>query len=126
MKVIVNRGSGYFKLSKLAIEELIKLGWIISLESEKNLNSDFYKITNKHDEILIILNTKKHNDCSNKFRSNLDVVKVFEKLGYEGLDENMNSREIEVVNIPDNIEWYIEEDNEGGGSEIIHEEHRIW
>ena len=53
-------------------------------------------------------------------RTNPKLVEVVERLGTKA---NGRVAELEVVKIPDDIEWYIRVDN---GMECIHEAHRTW
>lgn len=48
-------------------------------------------------------------------RNDINLVKAVEEL---------NPKNIKVIEIPDDVKWYIHETDTG--SESIHEEHRIW
>ena len=54
-------------------------------------------------------------------RSNPFLIAEVEKLGEAA---NGKHRTLKIVEIPDDIEWYIVEDDVG--TESIHEKHRIW
>ena len=54
-------------------------------------------------------------------RSNLMLVKCVETLGEEANGEHA---ELIIVEIPDDVIWYIHADDDG--SETIHEQHRVW
>ena len=49
------------------------------------------------------------------------LIKVVENLGYRA---NRDSRPVKIVEIPDDIEWYIGSGDDG--SEWVSEMHRIW
>jgi len=48
-------------------------------------------------------------------RNDINLVKAVEEL---------NPKNLKVVEIPDDVKWYIYESE--GGTERIHEEHRVW
>ena len=54
-------------------------------------------------------------------RSNEELIKCVEALGNNASGRGAN---LKVVEIPNNIEWYI--DTTDMGYESIHEEHRVW
>lgn len=111
MKVVVNRCFGGFSLSKKAIERLAEIGNEIAIE-EMN-RSDFGK--------------KKcfgmygfEFDHNHKHRTDPDLIKVIEELGEEA---NGSCADLEIVEIPDDVEWEIDEYD---GRERIAEKHRTW
>ena len=53
-------------------------------------------------------------------RTDPNLIKVVENLGEEA---NGPSSRLKVVEIPDDVDWYIEDYD---GVETIHEKHRIW
>ena len=53
-------------------------------------------------------------------RTDEKLIKCVETLGEEA---DGRAAALEVVEIPDDVEWYIEEFD---GDETIHEKHRIW
>ena len=59
-----------------------------------------------------------HDDDS--FRANPILVECVEVLGDKANDSVSNLR---VVEIPDGVDWYIEDYD---GMESIHEQHRVW
>lgn len=126
MKVVLNRGSGSFSLSQLALQDLIRLGWDVVddtyFDKTKDMNSDIISYMDGNKQ-MYGLNYFKYNVSNASFRSNEKVIAMFEELRNKGLEYN---GEIEIVEIPDNIAWYIECDDESGGYEVIHEEHRTW
>lgn len=107
MKVVINRRYGGFELSDIAMEELAKRkGWLT--------NRDMYNymslITNNDEELY----------CCDIPRDDLDLVAIVESLG-----EKANGRYsyLKVVEIPDDVNWYIDEYD---GMESITERHRTW
>ena len=107
MKVVINRNYGGFGLSKRAMEELaIRKGWIA--------DTDMYKyvvLINNDNEVL--------HPCDIP-RDDLDLVATVEALGE---DVNSNYSELKVIEIPDDVNWYIEEYD---GLEKVAERHRTW
>jgi hypothetical protein len=60
----------------------------------------------------------------NTFRTNADFVDIVENVRSKELASRYP--ELEVIEIPDDIEFYIDSNDESGGYETIHETHRIW
>ena len=139
MKIVVNRCFGGFGLSDKAIEMVMK---------RKGLSCFRYKLTKykyrndveeytrceacSDSNILIYYMTADLGEKTNKLpkeilwnygdlkRDDTDLVAVVEELG-EGA--NTIFSELEVVEIPDDINWYIDNYD---GIETIHEVHRSW
>lgn len=100
MKIVINTCHGGYGLSKEAVEYLAKKGVpeaIIELEKDR-----FYGYILDDD------------------RSNPLLVEVVEKLG-DSASGDLSS--LEVIEIPDDVEWQIEEYD---GAEWIAEKHRTW
>lgn len=97
MKVVINRCFGGFSLSKEAYEYL-GLKW---------------------DEYGYLYNTK-YEIKDDKDRANLDLVHCVEELGEKANGWFAN---LKVVDVPDDIKWYIDNYD---GSESVCEEHRVW
>lgn len=55
-------------------------------------------------------------------RNDLDLVKVIEEL--KGKVGNDFAREVVIVEVPDDVDWYV--DQYDGGSEFVREHHRTW
>lgn len=55
-------------------------------------------------------------------RDDSDLVKVVEELGRDA--GSQFCRSIVIVEVPDNIDWYV--DQYDGGSEFVREHHRTW
>lgn len=95
MKIVINKCYGGFGLSKLAKEELAKL------KSISKPIDDF-----------------KFSDIG---RNDPDLVKIVETLGSELASDNL--AKLKIVEIPDNIHWYI---SDYDGIETVHEHHSSW
>lgn len=144
MKIVVNRCFGGFGLSPLAIVHYLKL---------KGLPCFFYKQTKyKHDggvdlyekvpleqikedtfppytftkDLGPSINTWPSSDEGYWYYNDLErndpfLVQTVEELGVEVASAGL--AKLQVVEIPDDIEWEIEEYD---GSETVHEKHRSW
>jgi hypothetical protein len=128
MKIVINKCFGGFHPSKKAILEMMRLGcphmrksslekWMLTgRESEQELREQiegwygFPIIKNE-----VITDEHRYSD-----RTCPVLVKVVESLGREA---NGSCSDLKVVEIPDGIEWGIEEYD---GMETIHEKHRSW
>lgn len=104
IKVVINRVHGGFDLSKQAMELYAKLKgvklehWDESIETYTDDLVNPYMIP----------------------RDDPALVEVVEKLGK---DANMLYSDLSIVEIPDNVNWYIEEYD---GLEWVAERHRKW
>jgi len=153
MKIVINKCFGGFSLSAKAIKKFAELNgkecyffkWGIKPdiytpltieECEGSLfwtafsipnpnevldkNKDWHKMTKKEKEI----SNKKYTDASldirTKDRTNPLLVKVVEELGKEA---NNKCSKLKIVEIPNGIEWEIDEYD---GVETIDEVHRSW
>jgi len=94
MKIVINNCYGGFGLSELAIVRLKELGYPTDIIG----NIDDYEIS----------------------RDNSLLIKVVEELG---VNANGRFSKLKVVEIPDNVEWEIEEYD---GLEWVAEKHRRW
>ena len=119
MKVLVNRCYGGFRLSDKAYERLIELG-IPCLAWSGNGT-----------EVRVIYKREEHEQglfgrywdswtSDSKNRTNPLVIQVVEELGVEASAYISN---IEVVEIPDYIDWTI---GDYDGYETVEEVHRSW
>lgn len=139
MKVVVNRCYGGFGLSDKAIEMLMKRKGLdcFRYEQTKFKFKDGEEEYTRHAtccarSLFIHYLTKDlgektpylPNDAywyyGNLERNDADLVAVVEQLGEEA---NGNYSRLEVVDIPDDIDWEIDEYD---GIETIHEVHRSW
>ena len=110
MKVVINKCFGGFSLSDKAIDRLKELA-----------------IEQGDKELIKMINKDKREDDTGKYwglfsirRDHPLLIKVVEELGEEA---NGRFAELRVVNIPDDIEWEIEEYD---GVEWVSEKHRTW
>jgi hypothetical protein len=112
-EVVINSCYGGFGLSKLAIEKLRERGveWAkkIILDGEKCSNGRILKMTSDFyfEEYIP--------------RNDPDLVSVVKELKEKSWGQY--SAELKVVEIPDDVEWEIEEYD---GKEWISEKHKIW
>ena len=120
MKVIINTCFGGFELSNKAYE------WLISKKGWRVVDSDNGHPNHYDAEIV---RYKSHdgktryyfmNDNDKEIRTNKDIIECVETLGKKSWGELSQLR---IVEIPDDIEWYIDEYD---GIESIHEKHRSW
>lgn len=99
-KIVINTCYGGFSLSREAIELMAAWG---------------------HEEALDLLKESKFYGCLPKTRRDGELlVKVVETLGEKASGE---CAELKVVEIPDEVEWIIEEYD---GNEWVAEVHRTW
>lgn len=105
MKVVINRCFGGFGLSDKALLMLKEKGWAVEKTSVL-LNNEYWTT-----------DPRQNNDL---FRSHTDLVEVVEALGDSA---NGAYSKLKVVEIPDGIEYEIDECD---GIEEIHEVHRKW
>ena len=98
MKVVINRCYGGFSVSKKAAEYMAAKG---NKEAENDLTREsFYSYAYERTDPLLI--------------------EAIETLGEEA---NGDCAELVIVDVPDDVEWYIDEYD---GMESIHENHRSW
>ena len=144
-KVAINICYGGFSLSNMAYEKLIEWGIPVCnyKEPKRNENGLYEKETDDeviYDRELTLLGEDESNDKLYHFYKDADnslfgrywdtwtrenrthplVIRVIEELG-----EAANGRcaELKVVEIPDNVEYYIDEYD---GIEHVAEKHRTW
>lgn len=117
MKVVINRCYGGFGLSDAAViryAELKGINLVMEESDEKIGGSVFYLDGIKDDEHYF-----SYYDLSND-RSDPFLIQVVEELGQAA---NGFAADLTVVNIPDDIEYTIEEYD---GIEWVAEKHRTW
>lgn len=119
MKIAINRCSGGFRLSTEAYEWLIEnKGWRVT---EFNEDGSGYKDSTAQ---IVKGDRKSYFLCEDKddskFRVNPDLIECIEALGSK---VNSSVSKIEVIEIPDDIEFTIERFH---GTEWIAEKHRTW
>ena len=153
VKVVVNRCHGGFSLSKKAVARLAELRGKtayffklkvgpgdkyapLSVDSEDGLFWTAFSIPNPNEyfaeEKSWYEMTMEERKASNEKYSAVDLearpedradpllVQVVEELGKEA---NGTCAELEIVEIPEGVEWHIQDYD---GMEAIHEEHRSW
>lgn len=121
MKVVINRCYGGFCLSDKAFERLIELGMKLTIFDEngeaKNKQAD---IVNKKHSIGRGMSKYCFVKNDEEVRTDPRIIQVVEELKEEACTF---VSELKVVEIPDNIEWEIQEYD---GNERIAEKHRTW
>jgi hypothetical protein len=115
MKIVINTCYGGFGLSHEAIMRYAALKNINLIVEEKD--SSFSKYEYYVDQIS---DDNYWHDGKILDRSNPDLVQVVEELGEAA---NGWAAELKVVDIPDDVQWYIEEYD---GIEWVAEKHRTW
>lgn len=128
MKVLLNQDCYDFELSQKALKILINnYGWtvgdydLIYKTRDEKTDIGYYQKDNYYS-----INCLKHNVDDIKFRTNQDIINVFEILHDDFTPHDIKMHErgiIKLVEIPNNIEWYINNDD---NYESIHEKHRVW
>jgi len=124
MKIAINNCHGGFSLSTEAYEWLIKnKDWkVTTWRDSNNLIDKSAQLVeaNEHDFDWLKYYPIDDDRASLDFRSNLDVIECIETLG-----EKANGRcaEIKIVDVPDDVDIYIDEYD---GAEWVAEKHRTW
>jgi len=137
MKVVINKCWGGFGLSHKAVMRYAQMKGIQlypfiekDIKDYKNITYKPYEEGMKTSLGLIYYSTEpleneKYNDNTWFFENDIDrndevLIKVVEELG-----ENANGQfaELKIVEIPDNVDYEIDEYD---GMESIHESHRSW
>ena len=101
MKIVLNRCFGGFSLSRTVFDEL-------------GIKWDDYGYLSNED-----LGIKSDNYMA--YRADSKLIAAIEKVGIR--ESTGDLAELEIVDIPDDIEWEILEYD---GTETVHEEHRSW
>jgi hypothetical protein len=144
MKIVVNRCFGGFSLSTLAVLEYCKLAGIkvfcyvddqdrtARFDKRKFVKIDPLKSGADHfmtywlkTDLGEVVGNKEFNGADWLHDREIDrddpfLIEVVEKLGDKA---NGRCAELEIVEIPDGVDWEIDEYD---GSESIHEKHRSW
>lgn len=137
MKIVVNKQIGGYGLSPVALKRIAELNnkpcYFFTSEFE---NGHFVMTLVHIDDIeeyrclftysVEDANTYKGDDDIripdySQDRSNPILIQVIDELG--DLANGYNSK-LEIIEIPDDIKWYVYESD--CGIESIHEEHRVW
>jgi len=100
-RILINQNYGGFCLSKKAMERLCELGSEVAIQ--------------------YIRDTEEFEDCNFPpiKRDDPLLIQVFDELGVE----TDNDGDLKIVEIPDDVEWVLQEYD---GREWIAEKHRTW
>ena len=115
MKVVINRKTGGFDVSQLALERMIGVGFTVGgNDSEADIRRD---PINGQLWLSMSIGSQQNLRCDPRF------VQIVEELGEKA---NNSYCELKIVEIPfQTIDgWYIDESD--CGIESIHEAHRVW
>ena len=112
MKVVINKCFGGFSLSDKGLHRFAELKGLTLYSQDEGLFISYY--TNPD------YTQDSYFSCYDIKRDDPDLVKVVEELGNEA---NGAYAELKVVEIPDDVKWYI---HEYDGIECINEVHRTW
>jgi hypothetical protein len=119
MKVVINQCFGGFGLSQKAFVMLLERKGVefevVSTSRFGMLSEEYYEKGHAGDDNYYISDYDFYDD-----RSDEDLVEIVELLKEEA---NGWAAELKVVEIPDGVEWYI---NEYDGIEHVAEKHRTW
>jgi len=118
MKVAINRCFGGFGISDEAFENLLSRKGIAFDKVEKEssfLGATYYQAGHAGDDDYYISNYDHYEN-----RADPDLIAVIEEMGDKA---NSWAAEIAIVEIPDDVEWHIDEYD---GREHVAEKHRTW
>jgi len=101
VRVVINCAFGGFQLTRKATEMIAARGNALAIEDLTLVQ--FYGFAFSDHER----------------RTDPDLVAVIEEIG----NIAGNGTSLKVIDIPDDVKWYIDEYD---GAESIHEEHRVW
>lgn len=129
-KVVINRKFGGFGLSEKALDKLVEEhGFTVTGIDENGSYEDpdadihdyMYEFGGPEDDEFQKRHYGLNNERDPDIRSNSALVQVVEELGSE--DASGDHAELKIVEIPDDVEWTIEEYD---GAEWVAEKHRTW
>lgn len=107
MKIVINRCWGGFGLSSEAHKLIAeRKGWKHACDDWDN---DYWYNTSNQPIYSYDLD-----------RNDSDLIAVIEQLGDKA---GSDYSELKIVNIPDDVDWYI---SDYDGIEKVHEQHRLW
>lgn len=112
-KIVINACHGGFGLSDAAIERYLDLEEIKWEKEKKTWCSMYYRAGFLGNDNFFI-------DDKSFDRENVNLIKAVEELGYEA---NSRYSMLEIIEIPDDVEWVL---HEYDGLESVHEKHRVW
>lgn len=120
-KLVINRCYGGFGLSEEAFDRLLDAKGItyekVKEKDGLSYGPDYYHVGHAGDDDFYISPYEFH---SWENRSDQDLVRIVEELGANAAG---NFAELKVVEIPDGVEWQVEEYD---GIEWVAEKHRTW
>ena len=136
MKIVINRDSGVFKLSKAAIYRYAEIKGITLYPYSEGCHTIFYKVppeqrvkplpgnwlSNSFEDREAYCN-QYYEEIVDEFempRNDPVLVQVVEELGEKASGTDAL---LKVVEIPDGVDWQIQQNT---GSEWIEEKHRTW
>ena len=130
-KLVINRCYGGFGLSEQAVKRYFEIiDKPIFVDQERSFGLNYYYFCEPAEYHKLYEEAKKSGDyskandlyfCDYKLeRDDPVLVQVVEELGEEANGGNAN---LAIVEIPDDIEYTIEEYD---GAESVHEAHRVW
>ena len=118
-KVVINRCYGGFGLSEQAFDLLLQAKGVafekVTKQNGLNYGPDYYEVGHAGDDVHYISPYEYH---STEQRDDPDLVRIVEELGKDAWGQ---FAELKVVDIPDGVEWYVEEYD---GIEWVAEKHR--
>ena len=121
-KVVINRCFGGFGLSDDAVERWAELKGIkLSARQVTKFGGSHWYVDDIHDDdhYFSSYSVCKY-DNMNEGRSDPILIQVVEEMGEKA---NGWAAELKIVEIPDDVEWYIDEYD---GMEHVAEKHRTW
>jgi hypothetical protein len=117
-RVAINRCFGGFGISDEAFEKLLERKGIAfdKVDNESKLmGASYYNAGHSGDDDHYISSYDYYND-----RSDADLIAVIEEMGQSSWGW---AAEIAIVDVPDDVQWYIDEYD---GLEHVAEKHRTW
>jgi hypothetical protein len=118
MKIAINRDFGGFSLSDQAFEALLtrkNIAFDVVANKSSFIGNDYYLAGRPHTNETYISDYEVYSQ-----RNDPDLIAVIEQLGEAANGKYAN---IKIVEIPDDVDWYIEEYD---GLEHVAEAHRTW
>lgn len=109
-KIVINTAYGGFGLSDKTIERLKELGY-----DKKEIEEDIIPEGILHDHPF------KYWGLFDIKRDSPLLIQIVEEIGKDANHRNVN---LKIVEIPDDVEWQIEEAEDG--TEWVAEKHRVW
>lgn len=135
MKIVINTCYGGFGLSEKAMKEYFRIkGWSLYIDKDNNYTI-YWKVPveervkkidwNKSTQEERIAYNKKYSEQTfyegDVARNDKDLILAIETVGIEKSGDKYS--ELKIVEVPDDVEWTIEEYD---GMERIAEKHRTW